>query len=115
MRIVTELQEPADTPREYILRWSRDPEEFDLRFVRSAGESVLFEVYQYPSDRREISERELVFAHLGNVSDVCSAFGETFERLYEDRDTDEFEFNWRQPFPFEAFEAFKAQNRRFSH
>ena len=36
---------------------------------------------------------------------------ETFPsvQLYEDRDTDEFEFNWRQPFPYKEFEDFKKR------
>jgi hypothetical protein len=108
MRILTELMDPSSSQTEFVLEWNRDPEEFDFRFVRSDGGSVLFEVYQYPTDERELSERELVFAHLGSVKDVCHAFSETFDRLYEDRDTDEFEFNWRQPFPRAEFERFKS-------
>lgn len=112
LHILTGLMEPSADAEEYVLRWNRDPEEFDFRFVRSDGGSVLFEVYQYPTEEREVSERELVFAHLGNVKDVCMAFAETFERLYEDRETDEFEFNWRQPFPHNEFRRFKEVMER---
>jgi hypothetical protein len=108
MKLLTELLEPESAGAEYVLAWSRDPEEFDLRFLRSEGESLLFEVYQYPTSERELAERELVFAHLGNVKEVCRAFAETFRQLYEDRETDEFEFNWRQPFPLEEFRRFEA-------
>ena len=38
-----------------------------------------------------------------------TAFAVTFDQLYDDRDTDEFEFNWRQPFPFKEFEEFKKR------
>jgi hypothetical protein len=98
-----------DSAGEYTLKWNRDPEEFDFRFLKSEGGSVLFEVYQYPTEERELAERELVFAHLGTVQAVCEAFAETFEQLYKDRETDEFEFNWRQPFPFEEFERFRTK------
>jgi hypothetical protein len=108
LKLLTDLSGPGSAGAEYILPWNRDPEEFDLRFLRSEGESVLFEVYQYPTDERELAERELVFVHLGNVREVCEAFAETFEQLYQDRETDEFEFNWRQPFPYKEFENFKA-------
>ena len=108
LKLLTDLLDGNSAGSEYILPWNRDPEEFDLRFLRSEGESVLFEVYQYPTDERELAERELVFAHLGNVREVCEAFAETFEQPYQDRETDEFEFNWRQPFPFKEFENFKA-------
>lgn len=107
LRILTELFDPASAEKEYVLQWNRDPEEFDFRFLRSEGGSLLFEVYQYPTEERELSERELVFAHLGSVEEVCRAFAVTFDQLYEDRNTDEFEFNWRQPFPVREFEEFK--------
>ena len=111
MRILTALAGPASA-EERVLKWNRDPEEFDFRFVRN-GDDLLIEIYQYPTDDRHTDERELVFSHTGTVAEVVKAFGETFEQLYEDRDTDEFEFNWRQPFPYTEFEAFKsAFNRR---
>ena len=112
MGILTSLLDGASADREFVLKWNRDPEEFDFRFLRSEGGSLLLEVYQYPTEERELAERELVFSHLGDVHEVCRAFAETFERLYEDRETDEFEFNWRQPFPFREYETFKAALER---
>ncbi|MFM9904680.1 MAG: hypothetical protein ACKVQJ_08935 [Pyrinomonadaceae bacterium] len=93
---------------EYLLKWNRDPEEFDFRFVRDGG-NVEIDIYQYPTETRESGERKLIFSHTGSVGDVFSAFAKTFDQLYADRDTDEFEFNWRQPFPFAEFEAFRAR------
>ena len=40
---------------------------------------------------------------------MTEAFALTFDQLYEDRNTDEFEFNWRQPFPYSAYEEFKKR------
>ena len=115
MRILTALASNGGTPseengvnaEEYILRWNRDPEEFDFRFVRSGGD-VLLEIYEYPTDDRVPAERELVYSYSGPIREVITAFAETFHQLYEDRDTDEFEFNWRQPFPHREYEQFKA-------
>src|SRR5687767_11644276 len=109
MRILTSLADAGTEQNEYILKWNRDPEAFDFRFVRD-GEALQLEIYQYPTENRDAAERELVFAHAGRVSDVIGSFGETFEQLYADRETDEFEFNWRQPFPDKEFTEFK---RRF--
>ena len=106
MNILTALADTTKPTSEQILKWNRDPEEFDFRFARN-GDEVVIEIYQYPTDDRHADERELVFSHTGPIGEVMRAFGETFEQLYEDRDTDEFEFNWRQPFPYEEFEAFK--------
>jgi len=109
LRILTSLLDTNAAGHEYILKWNRDPEEFDLRFMRNDGDALLFEVYQYPTDERELAERDLVFAHFGTVGDVVDAFSETFNQLYVDRETDEFEFNWRQPFPMKEFEEFKRR------
>ena len=108
LRILSDLLDKNPAANEYVLQWNRDPEEFDFRFLEW-GETVLLEIYQYPTEQRESVNREKVFAHEGKIADVCAAFAETFEQLYEDRDTDEFEFNWRQPFPFEEFKDFKEK------
>ncbi len=105
MRVLTALLDTSAPQDEHILRWNRDPEEYDFRFLRD-GKQVRLEIYQYPTDEREPAERELVYSYTGEVLDVCRSFAATFEQLYLDRDTDEFEFNWRQPFPYEEFETF---------
>ena len=114
MRVLTDLatrggnpidREGADSV-EYTLQWNRDPEEYDFRFLRN-GESISIEIYQFPTDERDATERERVYTHTGPLKEPIDAFAVTFEQLYEDRDTDEFEFNWRQPFPFREYEEFK--------
>jgi len=112
LQILTSLLDPNSSENEYILHWNRDPEEFDFRFLRSDGGGLLVEVYQYPTEERELSTRDLVFSHLGTVEEVCKAFAETFDQLHEDRETDEFEFNWRQPFPFTELEEFRQRLHR---
>lgn len=106
LRILTDLLSGDSAEKEYVLHWNRDPEEFDFRFVKN-GADLLIEIYQYPTEARATNERELVFVHRGGVRDVCASFAETFDQLYEDRETDEFEFNWRQPFPFAEYENFQ--------
>lgn len=107
MQILSALLDENSAPNEYVLHWNRNPEEFDFRFART-GENVLLEIYQYPGEEREPETSEKVFAHTGNLRDVAEAFHKTFTQLYADRDTDEFEFNWRQPFPFAEFENFES-------
>ena len=108
MRILTSLIDPNTTENEYLLKWNRDPEEFDFRFLRN-GEKLTLEIYQYPTEDRDSGERELVFSHEGTVGVVCNAFAKTFEQLYADRETDEFEFNWRQPFPYREYDEFRQR------
>lgn len=112
LRILSDLLDENRADGEYVLHWNRDPEEFDFRFVKTGAE-LLLEIYQFPTEERLGEERALVYAHQGNVKDVCASFYETFAQLYEDRDTDEFEFNWRQPFPFEEFAEFESKVKNY--
>jgi len=107
LMILAKLADRSESQASFQLKWNRDPEEFDLHFFRD-GENVLLEIFQYPTEDRDETERELVFTHNGTAADLLKAFEETFDQLYADRDTDEFEFNWRQPFPHKEFAEFKA-------
>lgn len=106
MRIVTALADPRSDQNEYLLKWNRDPEEFDFQFIRS-GEELSIKIFQYPTEERDSSEKELVYSYNGSVKESVLAFAQTFQQLYEDRETDEFEFNWRQPFPYKEYEEFR--------
>lgn len=110
LEILTALLDENSEQNEFTLHWNRNPEEFDFHFARN-GETLALEIFQYPGETRRSEERESVFAHAGSVKAICASFAETFNQLYEDRNTDEFEFNWRQPFPFKAFEEFKNKCR----
>lgn len=105
MAILTELQKDGGRT-ERTLKWNRDPEEYDLRFIRD-GENASIEIYEYPTAERIAAERTLVFSHTNTLDELTAAFARTFDQLYEDRDTDDFEFNWHQPFPYESYEEFK--------
>src|ERR1051325_9547608 len=69
MEILTKLADRNSAENEFLLKWNRDPEEFDFRFLRN-GEKVLIEIYQYPTDERHNAERELVFSHEGALGVV---------------------------------------------
>lgn len=90
----------------FILSWNRDPEEFDFEFTVEDDE-VFFRIYQYPTPDRQLGLRSLVYSYCGVRQEVCEAFYKTFERLYEDKETDEFESNWQKPFPLEEFKKFR--------
>ena len=89
-----------------LIKWNRLPEEFDFIFKRHDNLATI-EIYQYPTDER--LEKELVFTHRGAPVEIAESFHETFAQLYEARETDEFEANWRQPFPFTDFENFESK------
>lgn len=93
---------------ERVLKWNRDPEEFDFRFSRS-GDELTIEIYEYPTGDRAADDMELVFSHRGVVREICEAFADTFRQLFDDRDTDEFAFNWHRPFPETEFSEFERR------
>src|SRR6476469_9718778 len=73
MQLLTKLADPASPENEYMLKWNRDPEEFDFHFLRN-GEKLTLEIYQYPGENRDAGEREIVFSHAGTVGVNIAAF-----------------------------------------
>lgn len=107
LTILSELLEKKSDRNEFLLKWNRNPEEFDFVFRRAEENLVNLQIFQYPSDKRETAEREKVYEFTGAAQEICLAFYETFAQMEKDRHVDEFEFNWRQPFPAEEFARFK--------
>lgn len=106
MQGLTSLLDTACDRDEFIILWSRNPEVYDLSFKRNA-DIVYFEIIEYPTIGRAKNEAKVVFSYEGNVEAFCKAFYKTFLQLHEEKSTDEFEFNWRQPFPVREFEEFR--------
>ena len=103
MNALTDLLESkAD---EFLIQWNRDPEEFDFELRRDGG-AIELKVWQYAGGNRARDERELVFEHHGDTLAVAKAFWQTFSQMNQDQNVDEFEQNWRQPFPQNEFERF---------
>ena len=103
MKVLSSLLESKNERDEFKVEWSRNPEAFNLFFRQYEG-IVFFQVVQYPTVDDKGEEGEIVFSHHGSLRQFCRSFDETFTQLYEDRETDEFEANWKQPFPFADFE-----------
>lgn len=108
LKVLSALLENKNERDEFTVEWSRNPEAFDLFFRQNNG-IVHFQVIQYPTIEDKSEEGEIVFSHNGNLKEFCQSFHETFTQLYEDRETDEFEANWKQPFPFEDFKNFESK------
>ena len=87
------------------LQWNRDPEEYDFLFSKN-GDVASLEIVEYPTSARESGES--VYRFDGNAVEVAKAFVTTFQHLYDEREVDEFEENWHQKFPVEAFEGLKT-------
>lgn len=108
LQILSALLDVDTHEFEKTLKWNRNPEEFDFVFFKDAKKTSL-EIIEYPTEERSRERSETVFKYTGSAKEICRAFYETFEQLYEERLNDEFEQNWRQPFPLEEFNKFKAK------
>jgi hypothetical protein len=111
LRGLTSLITATTAKDEFTIHWSRNPEAFDFLFKR-IDKDLEFKVIEYPTFNRLESESETVFTHTGDVKEFCQAFYETFQQLYEARETDEFEQNWRQPFPYQEFTELTQQLKK---
>ena len=86
--------------RSTSLKWNRDPEEFDFRLLRSGRRKSSVRDISIPDRRTRLSERELVFAQREVSRNLQRHLLQRSNNFTMDRKTDEFEFNWRQPFPY---------------
>jgi hypothetical protein len=107
MQILTRLADENSEETDFILKWNRDPEAYDFHFYRELGNFIL-EIYEFPTGNRA-ETCSLVYSYVGEPGQALKAFAETFDQLYRDKDTDDFEINWRQPFPVEEYEQFKGK------
>lgn len=100
----------ADEGFSKTLKWNRDPEEYDFLFKKD-GRTAAIEIIEYPTFERESGES--VYRFEGDPAAIAKAFVTTFEQMFEERDIDEFEENWHQAFPVEAFENLKTAVRSY--
>lgn len=112
LNVLSDLLEAEKQTDDYVVEWSRNPEEYKL-FFRRYENIVYFQVVEYPPSGEPQTEGEIVFSTQASPEDFCQSFYATFAQLYEDRETDEFEFNWRQPFPFEEFRNFESRLKSY--
>lgn len=103
---LTDLLDPNTEGQEFLVQWNRNPEEFDFWFKHAEKNRARIDVWQYASGRRFDAERERVFLYEGDALEICAAFHKTFSQMRDDIEIDEFEQNWRQPFPHSEFEKF---------
>ena len=105
LEILTELLSDNSLKTDFLLKWNRNPEEFDFMFRKVDIHSVNFQIFQFPTEKRQSSEK--VFEITCEINEFAEAFHTTYLHLKEDIDTDAFVQNWHQPFPFDEFSAFE--------
>ena len=97
------------------VKWSCEPDELDFK-ITVRGDAVSLKVIHYKDHRRSMKESQVVFTLQSSRLEFCLAFWRALRALHRDIETDEFDRNWRRPFPHtemlqltESVRAFKRQ------
>ncbi|HEX8138729.1 MAG TPA: hypothetical protein VF544_14275 [Pyrinomonadaceae bacterium] len=93
------LRESADT---ITVKWNCEPDELDFEFkseADSADNRASLRVLHFPDHRRRKGTGRTLFSLVGPKLELCLPFWRALRSLHRDILTDEFERNWRRPFP----------------
>ena len=122
--------EPYDSLRELIegltsllttrhgfkVKWNCEPDELDFEAEVQAEERVSFKVMHYTNHRRQPETGRMLFSLTGSRQEICDGFWRALRDLRRHVATDEFDRNWRRPFPqtemqqlTEALRSFKRE------
>jgi hypothetical protein len=100
---------------ERIVRWNSEPEEFDFRLKREE-DSVSLEIVRYQDHRRLDSTSQVLFSVESSNVDICIPFWKALRDLRRRIARDEFDKNWRRPFPYQELnqltKSIKAERRK---
>lgn len=99
----------------FMVKWNCEPDEFDFK-IKARDDRVAFEVVHYTSHRRVAKDSRIVFSLQCSRLEFCLPFWRALRDLRRHIATDEFDRNWRRPFPHgemkklnEAFRSFKRE------
>lgn len=106
----------GDGGKNVLVSWNCEPDEIDFELSASGAalDSVSFKVIHYPDHHRLARAARTLFSLRVSKLELCLAFWRALRDLHRHITTDEFDRNWRRPFPesemrqlTEALRAFK--------
>lgn len=104
------------TGHSFKVKWNCEPDELDFEAEADADERVSFKVIHYTDHRRQPETGRVLFSLKGSRLEVCDGFWRALRDLRRHVATDEFDRNWRRPFPqtemqqlTEALRSFKRE------
>jgi hypothetical protein len=107
----------AVPPQRFIVKWNCEPDEMDFQ-ITARGDRVEFRIRHFPDHRRTKGTGRTVFSFQGSKLEFCLSFWRALRSLHRDIETDEFDRNWRRPFPetemrhlTEAVRSFKRTSK----
>lgn len=104
--------------RGFKVKWNCEPDELDFEAVAEPDERVSFKVIHYTDHRRLAETGRVLLTHTGSRLEICQSFWRALRDLRRHVATDEFDRNWRRPFPqaemqqlTEALRSFKRETK----
>lgn len=102
--------------RGFKVKWNCEPDELDFEAEAERDERVSFKVIHYTDHRRLAETGRVLLTHTGSRLEICHSFWRALRDLRRHIATDEFDRNWRRPFPqtemqqlTEALRSFKRE------
>jgi hypothetical protein len=80
------------------VKWNCEPDELDFEFTSEADRASL-KVLHFPDHRRRKGTSRTLFSLTATKLELCLPFWRALRSLHRDIETDEFDRNWRRPFP----------------
>ncbi|MBA3765395.1 MAG: hypothetical protein H0W99_00120 [Acidobacteria bacterium] len=96
----------------FVVKWNCEPDEFDFK-VTARDDRVEFEVVHYTDHRRSLKASRIVFALRNSKLEFCTPFWRALRDLRRNIATDEYDRNWRRPFPQEEMRQLTEAVRSF--
>jgi hypothetical protein len=100
----------------FKVKWNCEPDELDFEITAEDDARIEFRVIHYTDHRRLAETGRTLFSHTGSKLEICLGFWRALRDLRRNIATDEFDRNWRRPFPqsemrqlTEALRSFKRE------
>jgi hypothetical protein len=83
----------------FKVKWNCEPDELDFEAEAQGNERVSLRVMHYTDHRRQPETGRLLFSLTASRLEICDGFWRALRDLRRHVATDEFDRNWRRPFP----------------
>jgi hypothetical protein len=97
--LIEGLTSLLDAGQGFKVKWNCEPDEVDFELTADADERVSFRVVHYTDHRRLPETGRALFSLNGPRLEICQGFWRALRDLSRHVATDEFDRNWRRPFP----------------
>jgi hypothetical protein len=97
----------------FKVKWNCEPNELDFELMAAVDERLSFKVVHYTDHRRLPETGRVLFSIKASRLELCQGFWRALRDLRRHVATDEFDRNWRRPFPQSEMQQLTEALRSF--